>query len=293
MARNKDLTLSIKTIFNQKMAIGESRHQAKQENTAQDKIFSYKTRDIYENKCSQFAKYCQDNYNCKSLAQCEKHINDYIRYLRQEETDKNGNFKETKASAYSQKTTLSAIGKLYGKSYFNEIKTDARDRSDIIRGRTETESRNHFSEKNNHELVNFCKNTGLRRSELLVLKGKDLVYANGKYNINVENGKGGKHRLVPILNQNQGVIDKMQSVGKEERVFLHIHSKAPIHEYRGDYAKSMYQSLARPIEELHGHDRYCCRGDMKGEVYDRQALFETSQALGHERETVIVSHYLY
>lgn len=282
MARNKDLTLSIKTIFNQKMAIGESRHLAKQENQAQDKIFSYKTREIYEDKCSRFAKYCQDNYNCKSLAQCEKHINDYINHMRKEEQ-----------SAYSQKTTLAAIGKLYGKSYFKEIETDVRNRSDIKRGRTETESRNHFSEKNNHELVNFCKNTGLRRSELLNIKGKDLVYVNGKYNINVSNGKGGKHRLVPILNQNQGVIDKMNSVAKEERVFLHIHSKAPIHEYRGDYAKSMYQSLARPIEELHGHDRYCCRGDMKGEIYDRQALFETSQALGHERETVIVSHYLY
>ena len=229
MGHKQDMTYTIKTIFNQKMAIGESRHLAKQDNTAQDKIFSYKTRDIYENKCSQFANYCKDNFGCKNITQCEKHINDYIQHIRD-----NGQ------SAYSQKTTLSAIGKLYGKSYFNEIKTDARDRSDIIRGRTETESRNHFSEKNNHELVNFCKNTGLRRSELLNIKGKDLVYANGKYNINVENGKGGKQRLVPILNQNQGVIDKMQSVGKEERVFLHIHSKAPIHEYRGDYAKSLY-----------------------------------------------------
>lgn len=33
----------------------------------------------------------------------------------------------------------------------------------------------HFSKTNNDELVKFCKGTGLRRSELAELRGKDLV----------------------------------------------------------------------------------------------------------------------
>ena len=37
---------------------------------------------------------------------------------------------------------------------------------------------------------------------------------------------------------------------------------------------------------------YYCRKDRKGHVYDRGALFETSRALGHNRETVVAEHYL-
>mgnify|MGYP006922399914 CR=1 FL=1 len=33
----------------------------------------------------------------------------------------------------------------------------------------------HFSKTNNDELIKFCQGTGLRRSELEALKGKDLV----------------------------------------------------------------------------------------------------------------------
>lgn len=37
---------------------------------------------------------------------------------------------------------------------------------------------------------------------------------------------------------------------------------------------------------------YYCRKDLKGVVYDRKALFEASDALGHNRETVVAEHYL-
>lgn len=38
---------------------------------------------------------------------------------------------------------------------------------------------------------------------------------------------------------------------------------------------------------------YYCRNDLKGVVYDRRALFEASEALGHNRETVVAEHYLH
>lgn len=37
---------------------------------------------------------------------------------------------------------------------------------------------------------------------------------------------------------------------------------------------------------------YYCRNDLKGVVYDRKAIFAASQALGHNRETVVAEHYL-
>lgn len=38
---------------------------------------------------------------------------------------------------------------------------------------------------------------------------------------------------------------------------------------------------------------YVCRSDKATVYYDRQAMFEASQALGHNRESVIASNYLY
>lgn len=38
---------------------------------------------------------------------------------------------------------------------------------------------------------------------------------------------------------------------------------------------------------------YYCRDDLKGTVYDRRALFVASRALGHNREQVVASNYLY
>lgn len=37
---------------------------------------------------------------------------------------------------------------------------------------------------------------------------------------------------------------------------------------------------------------YYCRKDLKGTVYDRQALFAASRALGHNRESIVAEHYL-
>ena len=38
---------------------------------------------------------------------------------------------------------------------------------------------------------------------------------------------------------------------------------------------------------------FYCRRDLKGVIYDRQALFIASENLGHNRESVIVEHYLW
>ena len=39
--------------------------------------------------------------------------------------------------------------------------------------------------------------------------------------------------------------------------------------------------------------KYICRKDLKEVIYDRQALFKVSKNLGHNRENVVVGHYLY
>lgn len=139
-------------------------------------------------------------------------------------------------SAWTVQLEAKALGKLYGinpedENYFNPPK---RNREDIKRSRGDRVRDKHFSVTNNDELIKFCKGTGLRRSELGMLKGGDLVTkeeiereiaaiesvpvqertpAEEKrlgvlqdtrlfdccYYIHVRNGKGGRERVSPIV----------------------------------------------------------------------------------------------
>lgn len=60
--------------------------------------------------------------------------------------------------------------------------------------------------------------------------------------------------------------------------------------------KTLYKTTDGKRHMLPGYrdlsGAYYCRNDLKGTVYDRRALFEASQALGHNRETVVAEHYL-
>ena len=79
--------------------------------------------------------------------------------------------------AWTVQLEAKAMGKLYGISPDDEnyFKPPKRNREDIKRSRGDRVRDRHFSKTNNDELVKFCKGTGLRRSELAELRGKDLV----------------------------------------------------------------------------------------------------------------------
>lgn len=50
---------------------------------------------------------------------------------------------------------------------------------------------------------------------------------------------------------------------------------------------------ARPIESLERAEKYICRKDKAGIVYDRRAMKIVSKQLGHNRISVIASDYLH
>ena len=68
---------------------------------------------------------------------------------------------------------------------------------------------------------------------------------------------------------------------------------------RRDYGKypHLYINIEGKLKKQPGYrdisSSFFCRGDLKGKVYDRRALFEASRALGHNREDVVAEHYLY
>lgn len=257
-------------------AFGESKREAVANGTDRDKIFSFNTYQTYWKHTKYFIKWLQEKHpECTTLKSAKKHVNEWLQTRV-----------EQGLSAYTVQTEAKALGKIYGiqpddPEYFNPPK---RERANITRSRGDRVRDQHFSVANNDELIKFCQGTGLRRSELVALKGSDLVTKEqirkriealeSKEGLNpgeekqlkmlqdanlfdveyftyVRNGKGGRERLSPIVGKNAAqIIGRMKDTPKDAKVWQHVNSNADIHSYRSDYAVSIYKQYARPIEEI-------------------------------------------
>lgn len=286
----KSLVYQVQERYMSMLCPGQSKHNDKQKEQylrtkdnlhpiTKDKIYSYSTLRTYMKHANYFTKYCKTNYNCKSLDQCEKYVDEWLAT-------------RTNLSAYTQKLEVAALAKLYGKTAADFNQTSRRERQNITRSRNKTDMDKHFSFKNNKEFIDFCKSTGLRRAEITALKGSDLVRIDNKYYIHVVRGtKGGKERYTLIINHIDMVVDMMQRAG-ENKVFERVPTKADIHSYRSDYATTLYNQIARPVEGLSKEELYICKKDRKGDIFDKSAMLYVSKNLGHNRISVIAGHYL-
>ena len=257
-------------------SFGDSKRTAVAEGTDREKIFSFNTYKTYWKHIKYFIKYIKEKHpECTTLKSAKKHVNEWLQ-VRVDEG----------LSAWTIQTEAKALGKLYGISpddadYFKPPK---RNREDIQRSRGDRVRDLHFSKTNNDELIKFCLGTGLRRSELEQLRGKDLVtraqiekeisrieslqerspYDEKKlemlrdtrmfqeeYFTHVRSGKGGRERMSPIIGKNaEQIIERIRSTLPEEKVWQHVHKSADIHSYRAEYATAIYKTHARPIQEI-------------------------------------------
>lgn len=269
----KSLVRQVQEAYDSMLAIGQSKHQDKINGVIGDKIYSWSTYNNYMKHANYFAKYCKEEHGCRTLEQCKTYINEWLMKRMQEGL-----------SPFTIKLEASALAKLYRCSTIDFIKTPARKREDINRSRGEKVRDIHFSESNHRELVDFCRSTGLRRSELKVLTGDKLIHKDGKYYIVVNRGsKGGRYRELVVIGDIANVKQLMNKAG-QERIFTKIPGGADIHGYRAEYATALYNKLARPIEEipydaihpgigiLYQSDVYNCRSDRKGVKLDKKAM---------------------
>lgn len=313
-------------------AFGESKKEAMENGTAQDKIFSFNTYQTYWKHIKYFLKYIKEFHpECTTLKRAKKYVNEWL----QTRVDQG-------LSAWTIQTEAKALGKLYGiqpddPDYFQPPK---RNRAEIKRSRGDRVRDLHFSKTNNDELIKFCQGTGLRRSELEALRGSDLMTRaqieqeiariealpegaeknqeekhlgvlrdtrmfDCEYFIHVRNGKGGRERISPIVGKHTGqILERMQNTAGEEKVWQHVNANADIHAYRGDYATAIYKAHARSIEDI-PFDRvnrgtgkrfqsevYVCRKDEAGKRLDKAAMRICSKALGHNRIEVVANNYI-
>lgn len=274
----KDLHQQAYDRLNGMQAFGESKKEAVANGTDRGKIFSFNTYQTYWKHTKYFLKYIKETHpECTTLKSAKKYVNEWL----QMRTDQG-------LSAWTIQTEAKALSKLYGIQPDDEgyFKPPKRNREDIKRSRGDRVRDRHFSEENNDELVKFCKGTGLRRSELMELRGKDLVTRaqiedeiarlnalpagersaaadkrlemlqdtrlfDEEYFTHVRNGKGGRERLNPIIGQFAGqIIGRIRETPAEEKVWQYVNTNADIHGYRAEYATAIYKTHARPIQDI-------------------------------------------
>lgn len=290
-----------------KQGFGRSKHDDKVLGLSDKYIYSYSTMKTYLKHGAYFTDWCKDNPDIKealghkprTLAECKPYVEQFIRY------------QESRGlSAYTVKMELSALSKLYGEKF--DIQTKATSRKDITRSRRDVGMDKHFSEEKNADFVNVCRCVGFRRMEYEKATARDLVRIGvNEFAVRIV-GKGGRERLAPIVGTPEQVRDAVMHLWEKDSI-RKAHAGADIHSYRADYATAIYKANCKPIEDLKGlkidytaltgkshkdgrriykSALYVCRGDRKGEVLDREAMIKASQALGHNRESVVGEHYL-
>ena len=251
MARNRhSLSYQAKQILDSKLRIGESKHDLKRKGEdVSEWIFSYSTYTSYLKHINYFINYARKEYATefgrqpRTLEDCRKYVEPFMRESI------------TRHSPWTCQLQICALGKLYNcrTTDFN-IDIPKRKRSQIKRSRYSNQMDKHFSEKNNADLVCFCKCCGLRRRELAAIKGSDLyIDANGIYKLNVTKAtKGGRPRQVTICYENQEELDTVIRLCKEagnSNIFKKIRSAADVHYYRHIFAMRTYEKHARSFKE--------------------------------------------
>ncbi len=253
MARNKigkSLVQQVKEHLNSKLAIGESKYEAKLKNAHTEKIYSWSTYKAYLKHCCYFVKWCKEQpvlegigHKVRTLEECRSFVEKWI----QAEMDRG-------QSPYTIKLEACALAKLYSCSTTDfDIVTPQRKRSNITRSRGIAERDKNFSEKNNADLVTFCKCTGLRRGELAQIRGTDIIEKDGNYFLHItKNTKGGRARTSPIIGNKEEIelVLKLCNKSGKDKIFPNPSENADIHSYRGEYAARIYNTYKRQINEF-------------------------------------------
>lgn len=304
MAHNKCLKMQSKDVLQSFVCLGRSKFQDKENAIAEykalkdcnliqqtqqeyvneklrDKIYSINTYKYYVKHINYFLEWAEKEHKCKTLKQCRKHVNEWLKKRVNEGL-----------SAYTLKLEAAALGKLFQEPTTNFITLPKRQRENITRSRGRAKNDYGFSLENNSEIINFCRGTGLRRSELASLKKDQLCIENGEYWLKIK-GKGGRQRNALIVGEHkQEIVNKILQTKDDKCVWESVPTHMDVHSYRSDYATAIYFAFAKNINELEQSERYYCRGDKKGVVLDRSAMLQASKMLGHNRIDVVASHYI-
>jgi integrase len=280
----------------EKMAIGQSRRQAKQALRASgvhvwthstELIHSFKTRSVYQGHIVRFVTWARSTHQIQSLAQLDPRSNELASAYLQKRLDEG-------KSPYTLQAERAALRLFFGnRALARNIAIPRRTWASITRSRGPKRHDYHFQPTNWGPLLTFLRATGLRRNELRLLRVRDIIERDsdpdyfGQTTVKVINGKGGKPRTVPVLVGHAHDVLCMKDGRKpDELAFPIIPKHLDVHSYRREYAQALYLSYAP------GWTLPPPEGRLRSSDYHAEAVQAVSRALGHNRKDVVLRHYL-
>jgi len=286
MSKNKSMAYQVKEQLGRVTCYGRSKHADKRPGNKFHPygIYSVGTYKNYVAKCTAFCNWCKAEHGCKTIEACKPFIHSYLEQYSQGK------------SAWSINTVKYAIQKLYDVTdhgFKVDFAAPKRRRVDITKNRGEVSDVKDFNEKKYATELNFGCATGARRSAMLKLEYKDIFEEGGEIYVHFEKDKGGKSRDVKIMPRYKSFVRSFIGKGNPtDKVFKKLPVRFPEHRCRRHFAQEYYSILARNTDSIPAKECYICRADKYGRVYDRTAMLEVSEALGHGRVDVMALHYL-
>lgn len=244
-------------------------------------IYSFGTLKQYLKVCNLFADYCMQKYDCQTLNEARAYVDEWLNIIY------------ATYSAYTCATYKCALVKLYQLNADELPKPPIRTREEVTRCREDYDEPLTKFEKAKLDIIKFCESTGLRRRELINIRGSDIEKRGNHFVVHVnKGGKGGRKREVHAI-KFENTIERLKSESGGGKLFDWIPNGISVHKFRAKFAHDLYEKVARKIEDLNDDEVYVCRKDMKGIVLDRKAMEIVSKNLGHNRIDVIAQSYLY
>lgn len=319
MGKRPSLVRQLDLRFDSLRAYGESRHQAKQTLKKQleeqglkycpakyplEKIYSRNTMKNYRQVCFAFID-------------CLKKEGVKIKWLHEITPEMAKSYLLSKQgrgySPYSLAKDMSALNKVFGFGLTTaEVGLNPRNKNEIKRSRINSAEDRKYNPRNWERHITFATAFGVRRQS--IHGGQFQVRASSVYRCK-EDGriyvavieKGGRFRNAPCLKKYEKCIKEMfpnmqekeekftepefrehykrARKAKEPFIFYRYTKKIDNHSFRGEYARAYYNELCEQKQSM-GKE---IKADYRG--YDGDLVAKVSEALGHNRLSVVVDHY--
>ena len=226
------------TIVQQIMAEVESRLKA---------ILHDSTRAQYLRHTKAFVRYCREMHDRRSLAECLPHVQQYCDYLV--------------AKGYTASTVHTYIAAVCKALELDlaAIQKPVRHTADYVRGRSLGDRRasGDLSDPRWAYVVEFNRRVGIRREELMQLRGRDFTLDESRHPcVFVRRGKGGKPQLQRIDEKDASFIQKyFDAVAPGEFVFDRklFNNDLNFHRLRAEEAKRYYFDTLKRIQTEKGY----------------------------------------
>lgn len=289
MGRNNS---SIAHQFHEKMEdinqIGESRHQAKNEERAKNKaegitapviiqgIHSFNTYKAYKQTLGEFTSWMtSNNIKYKTIGDIPRST--YKTYLLERQ--------DRGITAASLSKDMAAFNKIMDLGLTKkEIGLKARSYKDITRSRVARSHDTRYNPENYSAPILFARASGCRRMSVLIVEKKSFKMEDGlPVSVHLKE-KGGLNRDAFILPEYRKALASVLASSPEKGPIFSDYSKLiDNHAFRGEYARELY---AYYLAQNPG-----AKKDYRG-LYNAKLLEMVSVNLGHRRPTIVFYNYM-